>query len=220
MLQEVYNVPSIVNDDYDVAHVKGRFFSGNEAKYGTALLARKPDWSIGSEVTWRSEHDWVNRIQETFPGWLVGRQILHKSGDHHEVVSVYIPAYPVHPYQSRHGPSPELCKILKGVDLSPILLRHKSDLWFHGDPVVAPAGCQNRGSELDRRGRLQQFEVDRQRRDRQAQNCQAQRPRPSRLRGRAPRRVRAHLGQKSANTVADPSARLRLCECADVRSAA
>ena len=33
-----------------------------------------------------------------------------------------------------------------------------------------PAGGADRGSKLDRRWRLQQFEVDRQRRDRQAQN--------------------------------------------------
>ena len=127
MLQEVNNVPSIVKDDYDVAHVKGRYFSGTEARYGTALLAKKPNWSIGSEVTWRSEHDWVNRIQETFPGWLLGRRILHKSGDHYEAVSVHARAVSV---ECDIDATPELCEIVESVDVSPVRLRHNSKLWF------------------------------------------------------------------------------------------
>ena len=127
MLQEVNNVPSTLDEHYEVAYMKARYFSGTEAKYGTALLAKKPDWSIGSEVTWRSEHDWVNRIQETFPGWLVGRRILHKSGDHYEAVSVHAPAVSV---ECDTDATPELCEILEGVDISPVQLRHNPKLWF------------------------------------------------------------------------------------------
>ena len=127
MLQEVNNVPSILDEHYEVAYMKARYFSGTEAKYGTTLLAKKPDWSIGSEVTWRSEHDWVNRIQETFAGWLVGRRIQHKSGDHYEAVSVHAPAVSV---ECDTDATPGLCEILEGVDVSPVRLRHNPKLWF------------------------------------------------------------------------------------------
>ena len=41
MLQEVNNVPSTLDEHYEVAYMKARYFSGTEAKYGTALLAKK-----------------------------------------------------------------------------------------------------------------------------------------------------------------------------------
>ena len=95
MLQEVNGVPDAVSERYHVEYVKASWLGGGKAKFGTAVLARKSDWTMGSEVPWKSEHDWVNRIQERFPGWLVGRQVENRSGDRYMAVSVHSPAWPV-----------------------------------------------------------------------------------------------------------------------------
>ena len=127
MLQEVNNVPPSVYDHYHVALVKARYFGGSIAKYGTALLARKPDWSIGPEVTWKSKHGWVNRIQETFPGWLVGRQVENRFGDVYAAVSVHALAVEI---KCNPNSTPELCEILDGVDVKPVQLHHNPKLWL------------------------------------------------------------------------------------------
>ena len=134
MLQEVNGVPDAVSERYHVEYVKASFLGGYEAKFGTAVLARKSDWTMGPEVPWKSEHDWVNRIQERFPGWLVGRQVENGSGDRYMAVSVYSPAWPVwcKGYEEAPGKFPALCKILDGVDVTPVKLKapYQRYLWF------------------------------------------------------------------------------------------
>lgn len=126
MLQEVYNIPQCVRDRYHVEYVKTRYFTGGCARFGSAVLARKPDWKIGAEATWRSGHDWVNRIQQTFPGWLVGRQVESASGDRCTAVSVHAPAFPVERWEGAHA----LCEILDGVDVAPVKLQNNPTLYF------------------------------------------------------------------------------------------
>lgn len=137
MLQEVNGVPDSVSERYHVEYVKASFLRGDKAKFGTAVLAEKSDWKIGSEVTWKSEHDWINRIQERFPGWLVGRQVENRSGDRYMAVSVHSPAWPVWCEEYKEGKSascklPAICEILDGVDVTPVKLRHQppEQLWF------------------------------------------------------------------------------------------
>ena len=139
MLQEVNGVPGCISERYHVEHVKASWLGGGKAKFGTAVLARREtDWKIGSEVTWKSEHDWVNRIQERFPGWLVGRQVENGSGDRYMAVSVHSPFWPVwcgecKEYEKGRSASckfPALCEILDGVDITPVKLRHKPKPWL------------------------------------------------------------------------------------------
>lgn len=138
MLQEVNDVPGYVSEHYHVEHVKATWRDGSKAKFGTAVFARKSDWKIGSEVTWKSEHDWGNRIQERFPGWLVGRQVENnRSGDRYMVVSVYSPAWPLWCKECKEGRSasckrPALCEILDGVDVRSVKLKapYQRYLWF------------------------------------------------------------------------------------------
>ena len=138
MLQEVNGVPGCISERYHVEHVKASWLGGGKAKFGTAVLARREtDWKIGSEVTWKSEHDWVNRIQERFPGWLVGRQVENGSGDRYMAVSVYSPAWPLWCKECKEGRSasckrPALCEILDGVDVTPVKLKapYQRYLWF------------------------------------------------------------------------------------------
>ena len=127
MLQEVNDLPPTVYDHYHVAFVKAHFFSGARAKFGTALLAKKPEWSIGPEVAWKSKHHWVNQIQASFPGWLVGRQVENRSGGCLSAVSVHAPAFAV---ECDADSTPELCAILDGVDVKPVQLQHNPKLWF------------------------------------------------------------------------------------------
>lgn len=133
MLQEVNDMPGAVSECYHVKHVKASFLRGDKARFGTAVLARRETgWKIGPEVTWESEHDWVNRIQEEFPGWLVGRQVENGSGDRYMAVSVYSPAWPVWSKKYEEGKLPAICKILDGVDVTPVKLKapYQRYLWF------------------------------------------------------------------------------------------
>ena len=137
MLQEVNGVPGDISERYHVEYVKASWLGGGKAKFGTAVLARKSDWKIGSEVPWKSEHDWVNRIQERFPGWLVGRQVENGSGDRYMAVSVHSPAWPLWCEECEEGRSascklPALCEILDGVDVKPVKLKAPDQwyLWF------------------------------------------------------------------------------------------
>ena len=135
MLQEVNGVPGCISERYHVEHVKASWLGGGKAKFGTAVLARREtDWKIGSEVAWKSEHDWVNRIQERFPGWLVGRQVENGSGDRYMAVSVHSPFWSVwcKGYEEAPCKFPALCEILDGVDVTPVKLRAKDkpSLWF------------------------------------------------------------------------------------------
>ncbi len=138
MLQEVNGVPDAVSESYHVGYVKASFLGGYEAKFGTAVLTRKSDWTMGSEVAWNSEHDWVNRIQKRFPGWLVGRQVEHRSGDRYMAVSVHSPAWPVwwcskeceEEGKSASCKLPEICEILDGVDVTPVKLEAKWQRWL------------------------------------------------------------------------------------------
>jgi len=137
MLQEVNGVPDTISERYHVEYVRATWRDGSKAKFGTVVLAKKSDWTIGSEVTWKSEHDWVNRIRERFPGWLVGRQVENGSGDRYMAVSVYSPAWPLWCKECKEGRSasckrPALCEILDGVDVTPVKLKapYQRYLWF------------------------------------------------------------------------------------------
>ena len=140
MLQKVNGVPDAVSERYHVEHVPALWRDGSKARFGTAMLAEKSDWTIGSEVTWKSEHDWVNRIQDRFSGWLVGRQIENRSGDRYMAVSVHSRAKPLwckeckeyEKGRSAFCKMPALCEILDGVDVTPVKLRHQppGQLWF------------------------------------------------------------------------------------------
>lgn len=112
---------------YHVEYQKATFFKDEKAQYGTAVLARKPDWTVGPEVSWESEYRWVNQIQEEFPGWLVGRKIGSKWGDSYSVVAVHAPAFPV---ECKAAVAPKLGLILDGVDIGPVKLQNNPKLWF------------------------------------------------------------------------------------------
>lgn len=127
VLQEVFGVPECVRDVYHVEYQKATFFADRKANFGTAVLARKPDWTVGPEVSWESEYRWVNQIQETFPGWLIGRKIGSKwGGDNYSVVAVHAPAFPL----KCDKKTPKLCRILDGVDIGPVKLQNNPKLWF------------------------------------------------------------------------------------------
>ena len=114
LLQEVNEIPRSITDQYDYRYLKARKQSGEDQRFGNAVLVKG---EIEDDLSLSSEIQWVKDEINFFSGNLLSCVAKPTGQDPIKVVSAYSPAWPMDK------------KSLEGIDTTGIQLDGNPDVW-------------------------------------------------------------------------------------------
>ena len=114
LLQEVSSIPTTIEEEYSAQLLPARAKTGRDQAFGTAVLVRG---NILNSIELFTQWDWVNHQLQLFRGNLVALRVACESGETLNVVSIYIPAWPISQEQ------------LHGADISSVKSKYAEEVW-------------------------------------------------------------------------------------------
>ena len=115
LLQEVNEIPRSIKDQYDYRYLKARKQSGEDQRFGNAVLVKG---EIEDDLSLSSEIQWVKDEINFFSGNLLSCVAKPTGQDPIKVVSAYSPAWPIDKER------------LNGIDVSGVKLDDNPDVWL------------------------------------------------------------------------------------------
>jgi exonuclease III len=112
-LQEVISIPEFIKDRYSINSKTAIKKNGVAQNFSTVILAK----GTITDISLKSQFDWVNKELEFFKGNLVGSLVEIPEQLPINVISVYSPAWPVDDER------------LKNIDVSNIKLKQNPKVW-------------------------------------------------------------------------------------------
>ena len=109
LLQEVYELPDTLLDQYQSVCENPKTKTGKNQVFKTFILCKG---TINSKLKLTSDYTWVNNEYSYFSGNIVGYEVTTQHNETYNVISTYIPAWPVQDER------------LEGIDFSTIRLEN------------------------------------------------------------------------------------------------